>query len=142
MQRSLFLSLCCALALVAAACGGDDPVGPGPTPISPVSEPITGELPPFSVRIHPFSVQNPGAVTITLSEITPNDLENPTRIGLDLGTAVNQTTCQVVVSNNSVTQAGSVTGTATSAGTLCVRVYPPPDGLPGPVTYRLAVTHF
>jgi hypothetical protein len=139
----MFLSLCCSLTLVAAGCGSDDPVGPGPTPISPVSETIAGELTPFSVRIHTVAVQNAGAVTITLTEIAPNDLNDPTRVGVDLGTAVNPTTCQVVVSSTSITQAGSVTGTATSAGTICVRIYDPTaQGLPGPVTYTMTVTHF
>jgi hypothetical protein len=135
--------LLCAALLCIAGCGSDDPPPTAPTPITPVSEQIAGALTPFSVRIHSFAVDNAGAVTISLTTITPNDPVNPTRIGMDLGTALGSNVCQVTVSNTDVIQGQGVSGTATSAGMLCVRIYDVnPTGLPGEVTYLLTNEHF
>lgn len=136
------LALLCAATLCLAGCGDDDPPTT-PTPVQPLVEPITGSLRPLSVRIHPFSVHSPGSVTITVTQITPNDPNAPTVIGMDLGTALGPSVCQVEVSNTDVVQGEAVSGTATTAGTLCVRIYDvSQNGLPGEITYVLSVQHF
>ena len=51
--------------------------------------------------------------------------------------------CQVTIARPSTIQGGFVTGTATTAGSLCVRIYDVSDtGLPAAVNYKLSVTHF
>jgi hypothetical protein len=128
-------------AILAAGCGDDDPLPTEPTPPQQVTETIEGTLTPFSARNHGFQVLNPGIVTATLTAIEQPNPE-PTTVGLDIGTMIGNT-CQVVVSNNRVTQALAVTATATAAGTLCVRIYDTYDaGLPSPVQYTITVVHF
>lgn len=145
MRRSpLTLVLLCAATLSLIACGGDDEEPtPTPTPVVPVSEVVTGNLTPFSARIHTFRVDAPGAVIVTLTGIIPNDTSDPTTIGVDLGTALGPSICQVTVGNTDVQQTEGVSGTATAVGTLCVRVYDvEPAGLTQPVDYELTITHF
>jgi hypothetical protein len=63
-------------------------------------------------------------------------------VGVDIGTYVGST-CQVVVSNVTVIKSQSVTGTATAAGPLCVRIYDvSATGLSASVGYTLTLSHF
>ena len=143
MRRpTILVLLLCAAPLALAGCG-DDELPIAPTPIQPTVESINGTINPFSARIHAFSVQDAGTVTVTLVQIDPNDPDNPTTIGLDLGTSLGANICQVTISNTSTQLGESVLATATSAGTLCARVFDAlPGGLPSAITYELEVTHF
>jgi hypothetical protein len=140
-RLTILFALLSSAILVLPGCGSDDPVV-APTMPLPVSEPVTGILTPNSVRIHPFSVQNAGNVTVTLNSLDPDDPGDPTRVGLDLGT-YSGVSCQVTVSSTEIIAGRTIAGTATSAATLCIRIYDVnPLGLAAPVTYSLTVTHF
>ena len=60
-------------------------------------------------------------------------------VGLSLGTW-NGTSCQIVLANDKATQAAVVIGTASSAGSLCVRVYDV-GNVADPITYEIQVVH-
>jgi hypothetical protein len=119
-----------------------------PTPAPPVVDTLTGTLTPFSARIHGFVVLNAGLVTATLTDfVEPDpdpDPDNPTVVGLDIGTLVG-TTCQVVVSRTDVVVGQAVSGAATAAGNLCVRIFDSSNtGLPSTsgLAYTITVNHF
>lgn len=132
--------------LCSAGCGDDDVTVIAPTPPVPVTDTVSGTITPFSARIHPFGVQNPGAVSAILTELAEPDPDpdpdKATTLGLDIGTLIGSA-CQVVVSRTDVAKGQSIVATATAAGNLCVRVFDPTDtGLPMPLAYTIAFTHF
>src|SRR5690242_14839898 len=119
MRRFAILSV--ALALSAAACSDDTPITT-PTPISVTDTfPIT---PPGSLNMnggvsHDFSVSGSGEVRAQLTSLAPDTTQI---IGFALGTW-NGAGCQIILANDRATQGTIITGAATGAGTLCVRVY-------------------
>jgi len=127
-------------ALLAAACGNGNNSTPT-TPITPaqsVVENFEGTLTPFSARTHTFQSQNAGDVIAQVTALDPA----ATVIGLSLGTS-NTFSCQTSLSTEQATVNSALSGVSRAAGTLCVHVYDPSEaGLPGPVTYKLQVTHF
>ena len=140
---------CLLLAAVLGTAGCDNNNNNGiiaPTPPPSITESVSGNLTPFSARIHYFPIVNAGAVTASLTElIEPNpdpSPDNPTVVGLDIGTAVG-TACQVVVSRTDVFKTQGVAAQATAPGTLCIRIYDVSStGLPASVDYTVTVTHF
>ena len=127
-------------ALLATACGGGNdntPVTPV-TPAQSVVENFEGTLTPFSARTHLFQSQNAGDVIAQVTGLDPSD----TVVGLSLGSS-NTFACQTSLSTERATLNSSLSGVTRAAGTLCVHIYDPSDtGLPGPVTYKLQITHF
>ncbi len=133
------IALLLVTALMAAACGSNDTAITPSQPPNSVVETFSGTLTPFSARTHVFSANNAGDVVVQLTALDPSD----TTVGLSLGTS-NTFACQSSsVSTEKATLNQSLSGVTTAAGTLCVHIYDPSDdGLPGPVTYTLQVTHF
>jgi len=125
-------------ALLATACGDNNtPVAPV-TPAQSVVENFEGTLTPFSARTHLFESQNAGDVIAQVTGLDPAD----TVVGLSLGSS-NTFACQTSLSTERATLNSSLSGVTRAAGTLCVHIYDPSDtGLPGPVTYKLQITHF
>jgi len=125
-------------ALLATACGDNNtPVAPV-TPAQSVVENFEGTLTPFSARTHVFQSNNAGDVIAQLTGLDPAD----TVVGLSLGTS-NTFACQTSLSTETATLNSALSGVSRAAGTLCVHIYDPSDtGLPGPVTYKIQVTHF
>lgn len=128
----------------AAACGRKDPFLPtGPsTPPTVRTETFTGTLTRNSAYTHPFSVADSGDVSVFL--ITSADARDATNnsiaIGVSLGTW-NGAACAIVIANDNVAPGSSITGRATAAGNLCVRVYDV-GFVPAASTYELLIDHY
>jgi hypothetical protein len=138
MHRSLTVLVLLTAASLSAGCGEDEPL-PTPTPPAEITESFTGTLNPFSARNFNFVVQNPGSVTASVTALEP---DSPTTVGISVGTWTG-TACQVVVDRQDAVLNSTVTGTATQAGSICVRIYDSSEnGLPAPVAFTLSVRHF
>jgi hypothetical protein len=137
-QSRVRVGLLLACALIAGGCGDDpEPITP-PDPIPSITEEFTGTLNPFSARTHAFNVQNAGTVSVAVSELDPDT----TVIGLLIGT-LNGVVCQTAVSTENAVNMGILNALASSAGTLCARVYDSSEnGLPAAVPYKLTITHY
>jgi hypothetical protein len=112
---------------IASACGSSNsssttPIGPSlPTVLT---ETFSGTLTHNAAYTHPFSVTAGGNVTVFLisSANAANSTDNQIPLGVSLGTW-NGASCAIVIANDNVSPGSSITGTATAAGNLCVRVY-------------------
>jgi hypothetical protein len=131
-----------ALACV-AACGSSNTstTAPSPTP-TVLTETFSGTLNHNSAYTHPFSVGDAGTVSVFL--ITSADIQNPDNnaipIGVSLGTW-NGASCAIVIANDNVSPGSSLTGQATAAGNLCVRVYDV-GFVPASSSYELLIDHY
>ena len=140
MYRSLTVLALLTAAGLASGCGDDD-LPTAPTEQVQTSESFSNTLNPFSARNHDFTALSPGPVQVQLVALNPNDTDNPTTIGVAVGTWTGNA-CQVVVDRNSVGLNGIVSATATGSGSLCARVYDSSDtGLTTPVEYTIVVLH-
>ena len=136
---------------LACACGSGDnflPTGPT-TPPTVLSETFTGILTKNSAYTHPFAVNDAGDVSVFLiSSADPAHPENnAVPIGVSLGTW-NGVSCAIVIASDNVTPVtaeaplqGRLTGRATAAGNLCVRVYDV-GFVPGSASYELLIDHY
>lgn len=135
------VTLACTLLLpfLTAGCGGDiqNIIGPTPEPVI-VTETFTGTIARNGATSHPFPINfsSGGEVTALLRTLTP---DSAAVIGLSLGTW-NGSACAALLSNDTATQASSLTGLATTSGSLCVRLYDV-GRLTEPVSYEIDVTH-
>jgi hypothetical protein len=119
-----------ALAAAASACGGTKTTTTSPSTIpaipTVVSETFSGTLLRNAAYTHPFSVTDSGDVSVfVLSSVdSRNQANNAIPIGVSLGTW-NGDTCTIVIAKDNVSPGNTIalTGRATSAGNLCVRVY-------------------
>ena len=120
-MRRVTLACTLMLPLLAAGCG-NDPVTPT-TPTAPtlVTVTFTGTITRNGATSHPFLIVSGtgGDVTAVLRAIAP---DGEAVVGMSLGTW-NGTACQAVISNDRATVTSSLLGRATSAGTLCVRIF-------------------
>ncbi len=119
MSRTLVV-LC--TSVVMTACGGEDPFTPTtPTPATPrtATEVFSGQINRNGAFTHPFLAAAAGTVEATLDVISP---ETVGAIGLSLGTW-NGSACQIVIANDNAVQGAKVTGEASVASNLCVRIY-------------------
>jgi hypothetical protein len=126
-----------------AACGSNSTTPTTPSTVPTVlTETFTGTLNRNSAYTHPFSVADAGTVSVFL--ITSADIGNPDNnaipIGVSLGTW-NGASCAIVIANDNVAPGSSITGQATAAGNLCVRVYDV-GFVPGPSSYELLIDHY
>jgi len=91
---------------------------------------------------HPFAVTDAGDVSVFL--ITSADAAHPDNnaipIGVSLGTW-NGISCAIVIANDNISPGASLTGRATAAGNLCVRVYDV-GFVPGSANYELLIDHY
>jgi hypothetical protein len=140
-HRSLLLI---PMLVAVAGCGDDNASLPtGPTaPPTVLTETFSGTLTRNSGYTHPFSVTDAGDVSVFL--ITSTDARdvnnNAIPIGVSLGTW-NGAACAIVIANDNVAPGSSITGRATSAGNLCVRVYDV-GFVPAASTYELLIDHY
>ena len=133
------IALLLVTALMAAACGSNNTTPPPSQPANAVVETFSGTLTPFSARTHVFSSNNAGDVIVQITALDPSD----SVVGLSVGTSNNFACQSSSVSTEHAILNSPLSGVTTAAGTLCVHIYDPSDdGLPGPVTYTLQVTHF
>ena len=147
IRRTLLLA---ALAALAAACGSNNSTLPTvPTPVPTVlTETFSGTLTRNAAYTHPFVVGDQGDVSVYL--LSSADPANPANDAIPLGVSIgtwNGTSCAIVIAKDNVlpnnadpTQA-VVTGRATAAGNLCVRVYDV-GFVPGSDNYELLVDHY
>ena len=131
-----------------AACGSSDPflpTGPSTNP-TVLTETFSGTLLRNSAYTHPFSVTDSGDVSVFLITSTdPRDANNNAiPIGVSLGTwNVTTSSCATVVANDQMAPGTPIplTGRATAAGNLCVRVYDV-GFVPAASTYELLIDHY
>ena len=137
MKRLAMLSAVLALA---AACDSDTPITPiVPTPtyvtdVFPLNDP--GTLTINGAATHDFSTRTPGDIQAVLTSFGP---DSTTNVGLALGTW-NGTACQLIIANDNARQSTILSGRATDAGGLCVRIYDV-GKMTEPLQYRISVTH-
>jgi len=144
MSRSFTRALLLVPVLAAlTACGSNDTtITTGPSTLPTVlTETFSGTLTRNSAYTHPFSVMDSGTVAVFL--ITSTDTANPDNNAIPLGVSLgtwNGSSCAIVIANDSVAPGSSITGQATAAGNLCVRVYDV-GFVPSAANYELLIDH-
>jgi hypothetical protein len=110
------------MAVVTMAAGCDDQITPTtPTPAPKVTDTYTGTLTVNGAQTQSFTTQAAGSLTATLTTLAP---DSTVTVGLSLGIFTPSTNnCQIVVANDAVVQGSRVTGSVSSAGNYCVRIY-------------------
>ena len=110
------------VAVVTMAGGCDDTTTPTtPTPAPTVTDTYTGTLTVNGAQTQSFTTQASGSLTATLTTLAP---DSTVTVGLSLGIFTPSTnSCQIVVANDAVVQGSRVTGSVSSAGNYCVRIY-------------------
>lgn len=139
------------LLALAAACDDNNnsqlPTGPT-TPPTVRTETFSGTLNRNSAYTHPFAVSDAGDVSVFL--LTSVDTRNPDNNAIPLGVSLgtwNGSACAVVIAkdmmlpNNSDPTQAHLTGRATAAGNLCVRVYDV-GFVAGSANYELLIDHY
>jgi len=122
MSRSLSLTLACALALAAVACGGSSTAAPSTTAPAPTAgtEAFTGTMARGGTAIRNFTASAAGTASVTLLTTDPN----ATLLGLGIGIpGTNAGSCDMTTTLQ--TRAGSTAQlTATvEPGTFCAGVF-------------------
>lgn len=140
MRRPIHSTLLvAAIALSVWGCGDDgktaSPTTPTATPTT-ATETFEGDLNPNGARTFPFTAQAAGLVAATLTTVSP---DASLTIGMSLGTW-NGSACQIVLANDNAIQGTVVTGSASSSGSLCVRVYDV-GRLTQAITFVVTVVH-
>ena len=106
-----------------------------------LTETFSGTLTRNSAYTHPFSVSDSGDVSVFLiTSADARDANSSIPIGVSLGTW-NGASCAIVIANDNVAPGSSITGRATAAGNLCVRVYDV-GFVPAASTYELLIDHY
>lgn len=140
MRSSRFFRTALALTLVAGAAACDDPGPTAPVIDIPVAETVTstysGTLARNGAITFPFAVSAAGVATASLTAVGP---DNTVAVGLTMGTW-NGVQCAAVISNDNALEFATITGSAGSAGTLCMRIHDV-GRLSAPITFTIAVTH-
>lgn len=135
------LLLLAIFATSSAACNDDDNTPTTPTtpttPPTTVTETFNGTLNLNGGVTFPFTATAGGTVTVTLTTLSPDATLG---IGLSLGTWTGSA-CQVLIPNDNATQGAAISGTATSAASLCARVYDPASKVTTAATFTITVVH-
>ena len=144
--------LAVAVAVTASACDNNNnlstPTGPT-TPPTVVTETFSGTLLKNAAYTHTFTVTDSGDASVFLlrSADPANPDNNAIPIGVSLGTW-NGVSCAVVIASDNIMPVntdnpsqGQLTGRATAAGNLCVRVYDV-GFVPGSANYELLIDHY
>jgi hypothetical protein len=123
------------MAGAASGCGG--------TVAAALTTPTTTSTDTFSGTVgrnlaftYPFAVQQAGTVTASYTSI---GTDNSISLGLALGTW-DGVACQILIVNDNATAGVVVTGTANTAGSLCVRVFDV-GYVVDPLSYEVKVVH-
>ena len=117
------VSVGCLAVLTAALLSGgcDQEINTTPTtPTNPtlVTETFAGTITPNGAQTFTFAITSAGTLTASLRTFGPDSIT----IGLALGT-FNGVSCQHQIANDVLNIGQAVTGSASGAGTLCVRIY-------------------
>jgi hypothetical protein len=114
------LALLVATAFAGAGCEDTVPTTPT-TPSTPtfVTDTFSGTVNRNGAQTFSFNVQASGTVVATLKSVMP---DKTVAVGLALGTW-NGAVCQIVLPNDNALEGATVTGSAGSAGLLCIRIY-------------------
>ena len=145
MRRLFWRAALLVAVAVASACDNNNnfstPTGPT-TPPTVVSETFMGTLFKNAAYTHPFTVTDSGDVSVFLLEsVDPAHPDNNAiPIGVSLGTW-NGVSCAVVIASDNISPGATLTGRATAAGNLCVRVYDV-GFVPGAANYELLIDHY
>jgi hypothetical protein len=131
-----------ALACLSVACNTNPfstlPTDTTATPAQSVTETLEGRVNVNGATAHPFAVEVAGAVTATLFGVDPSDAV----VGISLGTWNSSTNvCQVILANDGAVAGSTIIGTASVAGTFCIRLIDV-GKLTGPATYAVSITHY
>ena len=140
MRRLLPVILLLALATSLAGCN-DSTTSPSTTTTtvpaaSTTTETFSGTLHLNGAEIFNFTATSGGTVVITLTTIP----DGTPPIGVSLGTWTG-TACQVVIDNSNAAKAAVVTGTVTSAASLCARIYDAHGTIAAPADFTITVGH-
>ena len=128
-----------ALLAAAGACSSNPATTTTPTPpATQLTETFSQTLTPNGAVIFPFNATSAGAVTASLSTISP---DASLTLAIDLGTW-NGTSCSIQFTTNPATQGSGVGATATAAGSLCTRVSDPHGVITSSEAIIITVTHF
>ncbi len=88
------------------------------------------------LALHNFTTQASGAVTATLTTLSP---DSELLVGMSLGTW-NGTACQLVIVKTDAKQATVLTGGVSALGSLCVTIYDV-GNIVNPIAYEITVVH-
>ena len=122
------------VALATGACGGQNLTAPTTPAPAPQTEVFTGSLNINGAITHPFTSQAGGTITATLTTVDPDGT-----IGMSLGTW-NGVACQITIANDLAVVNTTVTGTASSVGNFCVRLYDV-GKVTSTTSYQVSVVH-
>jgi len=123
-----------AAALAFAACGGSGTTTTNPNAPT-TTDTFTGTLAAGGVDAHTFAVTQAGALTVTLTTLSP---QSTITVGLGLGQP-SGTTCSLLSTDNTA-KMGSVEQTTLDVGSYCVAIYDL-GNVQGSDTYTLTVNH-
>jgi hypothetical protein len=140
-MRRLISGLLLLGAIAVGGCNEDQTPTPPGTPTPPatptVTETFSGTLTMNGATTFPFTATAGGTVTLTLTSLAP---DATLTIGLSLGTWTGSA-CQIVLANDAAAQAATISGTVTSAASLCARVYDPAAKVTAPMTFTVTILH-
>lgn len=128
------------LTLAVGAAGCDNEISTPTTPTGPVNlitESFSGSLAPNGAVTYFYQVTQAGALAATILSLAPDATIS---LGLALGTW-NGATCQTVLANDRAGQGSTVSGNASNAGSLCVRIYDANGTVPATTKFELVVVH-
>jgi len=131
------VGLVLALALGAAACDNEISTPTTPTAPNMTTESFSGSLTPNGGVTYFYNVSQAGSITATVLSLAP---DNTITVGLAIGTW-NGATCQTVIVNERALQGATVSGNASNAGSLCVRIYDPSGTVLATTKFELVVVH-
>jgi len=137
MRRTLSGILMLA-AIISAGCDNTvENATPPTTPAPTVTETFTGNININGAGTHTFTATAAGTITATLTGVTP---VNTVTVGFSLGTFnALSSSCQAVIARDDSVQGTVLTGNASAAGLLCVRIFDV-GKLTEPIGYTLTVT--
>jgi hypothetical protein len=126
------------LALGAAGCDNQISVPTTPTtPTNVITESFSGSLTPNGGVSYFYNVTQAGSLAATIITLTP---DSSIAVGLAIGTW-NGATCQTVIVNDRAGLGSTVTGNASNAGSLCVRIFDATGTIPATTKFELVVVH-
>jgi hypothetical protein len=140
MRRLLPGVLLLALATSLAGCD-DNTISPTPTTTTvpstaAITETFSGTLHLNGAETFNFTSTTAGTIVVTLTTVP----DGTPPLGLSLGTWTG-TACQIVIDNSSAAKSAVVTGTVTSATSLCARVYDAHGTVTTPADFTITVGH-
>ena len=119
-MRALGAALLVAAMLFSPACEDASPTTPAtPTPSPTKTDDFTGSLSKNGAVAHSFTLVGTGSVTASLKSLDPDATQV---LGLNIG-QWDGSSCSFFKANENATVGTTLTVTANSTGTLCVRIY-------------------